>query len=256
MDINIKEIMELYKERTKKECYKIEIEENITPDIMDDKIGGIPYLPVGEEYPMDKNNNPMVLLIQINLKNIELEDYPKEGILEIFIDKECTWPCDYKVKYFKNITEYRTDLDKVDSENYIYEKPLKIKLTKDIEHMPLSDYRFYKTMSSVIKDATGITINNYFDMSDFFKENGYDMYDEVYKTNIFPGNLGGYADFTQSDPRPIKDAKDKVECLLKIDSNLGHGITIGDSGIIFSFISKEDIKSGNFENAIVDWDCC
>ena len=31
---------------------------------------------------------------------------------------------------------------------------------------------------------------------------------------------------------------------------------IGDSGIIFAFISKEDIESGNFENAIVDWDCC
>ena len=31
---------------------------------------------------------------------------------------------------------------------------------------------------------------------------------------------------------------------------------IGDSGIIFVFISKEDIKSGNFANAVVDWDCC
>ena len=57
-----------------------------------------------------------------------------------------------------------------------------------------------------------------------------------YDINIFPGNLGGYADFTQTDPRPIKDAENKEECLIKIDSNLGHGIMIGDSGIIFSFI--------------------
>ena len=252
----IEQIMELYKEKTKKDCYKIEIEEDTTPSIMDDKIGGIPYLPVGEDYPLDKNNNPMVLLIQINLNNIHLDNYPQEGILEIFIDKECSWPCDYKIKYFKNISEYRTDLMKLDSENYIYKKPLKIKLIKDIEHMPSTDYRFESVMSEVIKEITGIKIEEHSEISDFFEKNGCDMYDELNKINIFPGNLSGYADFTQTDPRPIKNEEDKLECLVKIDSNLGHGIMIGDCGIIFSFISKEDTKSGNFENAIVDWDCC
>ena len=252
----IEKIMELYKERTKKECYRIEIEEGITPNIMDDKIGGIPYLPAGEEYPLDKNNNPMILLIQINLENIKLDNYPQEGILEIFIDKECTWPCDYKIKYYRNITEYRKDFTEMNFENYIYDKPLKIKLIKDIEHMPLSDYRFSDVMSEVIKEIAGAEINNYSEVEEFFNKNGYDMYDELYKINIFPGNISGYADFTQTDPRTIKDAEGKVECLVKIDSNLGHGIMIGDSGIIFSFISEEDIKSGNFNNAIVDWDCC
>ena len=251
----IEEIMELYKKRTEKECYRIEIEENEMPDIMDDKIGGIPYFPEGEEYPLDKNNNPMILLIQINLANIQLEDYPQEGILEIFIDKECSWPCDYKIKYFKEIKEYRKDLSDMDLKNYIYDKPLKIKLIKDVEHMPLSDYRFAETMKEVIKEVTGTELNAYYDIDDFFEENGYDMYDELYKVNVFPGNLGGYADFTQSDPRLSEDFGEKEECLIKIDSNLGNGIMIGDSGIIFALISKEDIKSRNFENAVVDWDC-
>ena len=177
-------------------------------------------------------------------------------MIKIFIDKECTWPCDYKIRYYRNITEYRKNLTQIDSENYIYDKPLKIKLIKDIEHMPLSDYRFSDVMSEVIKEVAGVEINNYSEVEEFFNKNGYDMYDELYKINIFPGNISGYADFTQTDPRPIKDAEGKVECLVKIDSNLGHGIMIGDSGIIFSFISEEDIKSGNFNNAIVDWDCC
>ncbi len=106
----IEKNMELYKEKTKKECYRIEIEEGVIPNIMDDKIGGIPYLPVGEEYPVDKNNNPMILLIQINLKNIELENYPHEGILQIYIDKACSYPCNYKIRYYKNITENRENL--------------------------------------------------------------------------------------------------------------------------------------------------
>lgn len=252
----IEEILELYKERTQKECYRIEIEEDIVPSIMDDKIGGLPYLPVGEEYPVDKKGRPMILLIQINLENIKLENYPQEGILEIFIDKECSWPCDYKIKYFKDITEHRKDFSEIDFENYIYEKPLKIKLIKDIEHMPVSDYRFFKVMSQVIKEITGVELKNRFEIDKYFKEKGYDMYDELYKLNIFGGNLGGYADFTQSDPRPIKDFEEKNECLVKIDSYLGHGIMIGDSGIIFAFVSEEDIKSRKFDSAIVDWDCC
>ena len=252
----IEKIMDLYKSKTQKECYKFEIEEGVTPGIMDDKIGGIPYMPIGEDYPLDKNGNQMILLIQINLSGIELEDYPQEGILEIFIDKECSWPCDYKVRYYKEITNYREDLVDNYSDNYIYEKPLKIKLTKDIEHMPSSDYRFYDLMSEVIKEAVGVDAKGYTEITNFFKQNGCDLFDEVYKVNIFPGNLGGYADFTQNDPRPIENAKDATECLIKIDSNLGHGINIGDSGIIFVFISKENIKSGNFDKAIMDWDCC
>ena len=67
----------------------------------------------------------------------------------------------------------------------------------------------------------------------------WNIYDEMYKINIFPGNLSGYADFTQSDPRPIKNKEDKVECLVKIDSNLRHDITIGDSGILFSLLNMK-----------------
>lgn len=251
----IEKIIDLYKERTKKECYRIEIEEGVTPGIMDDKIGGIPYLPIGEEYPVDKNNNPMLLLIQINLENIKLDNYPNEGILEIFIDNDSDW--DYKIKYYRNITEYRKDLTEVDSEDYIYEKPLKIKLIKDIEHMPLSDYRFPNVIGKIIKEIAGIEANDYSEAAEFFEKNGYNMYNElVNKINIFPGNLSGYADFTQTDPRTFEDEEDKEECLVKIDSSLGHGIMIGDFGIIFSYISKEDIKAGNFDKAIVDWDCC
>ena len=252
----IEEIMRKYKERTKKDCYKIEIEEDVAPDIMDDKIGGIPYLPIGEEYPLDKNGNPMILLVQVDLKDIKLEGYPEKGILEIFIDRECSWPCDYAVKYFEQVADYRKDLAELNLNNGIYKKPLKIKLVKDVEHMPLSDYRFFDVMSEVVKEVANIEINNLSDLEDLFFENDSDIFEEMLDINIFPGNLAGYADFTQEDPRPLNDNGEKMECLIKIDSNLKHGIMIGDSGIIFSFITAEDIESGSFENAIVDWDCC
>ncbi len=76
MKEKFEKVIEMFKERTKKECYKIEVVDG-TPDIMDNKIGGIPYLPIGEEYPKDKNGTPLALLLQVNLKDIDLEDYPK-----------------------------------------------------------------------------------------------------------------------------------------------------------------------------------
>ena len=121
----IKEILELYKTKTAKECYKFEIQENEEPEILDNKIGGIPYLPIGEEYPLDKNGEPMILLVQINLENLELEDFPKEGVLEIFIDKDLNWPCDYQIRYFKNNLDYRKDFSDITLENNIYRKTFK-----------------------------------------------------------------------------------------------------------------------------------
>lgn len=251
----IKEILELYKTKTAKECYKFEIQENEEPGILDNKIGGIPYLPIGEEYPLDKNGEPMILLVQINLENVELEDFPKEGVLEIFIDKDLNWPCDYQIRYFKNNLDYRKDFSDITLENNIIEKPLKLILEKDIEHMPINDYRFADIMSEIISEVTGDEVNDFFDIEDYFEKNDTNMYDEFLHLNLFFGNLGGYADFTQSDPRPLQDNPEKTECLIKIDSNLADEIMIGDSGIIFSLISKNDIKHKNFKNAVVDWDC-
>ena len=65
---------------------------------MDNKIGGKPYLPIGEPYPTGKNGEKLPLLFQVNLKNIDLEGYPQEGILEFFMGDD--YPCEYKIKYF------------------------------------------------------------------------------------------------------------------------------------------------------------
>lgn len=192
---DIEKILELFKERTKKECYSFEIEEDM-PHILDNKIGGRPYIPLGEEYPLDKNGNPMVLLLQINLENIDLKNYNKEGILEIFVDRELSWPCEYKIKHFKNNLEYREDITEV--ENTIVQKPLKITLVKEVEHMPINDYRFVDTLSKIIEEVTGNKTNDVFEIEDFFTENDTDMYEEFLNMNILFGDFGGYADFTQT----------------------------------------------------------
>lgn len=254
MEEKFNKVIELFKEATKKDCYKIDlVDEN--PSITDDKLGGKPYLPVGEEYPKDKDGNNLALLLQVNLKNIELDGYPKKGVLEIFTDSNVDYPCQYAIRYFDEGLEYQTELPDVDISNYIVNKSYKINLTKDVCYMPINDYRFIKTFTPIVNNVFETELNNYGELDDYFGNFAwYDKLRDGYENHAI--TLGGYADFTQSDPRcDMKENKD--ECLFKLDSWGNHGkISIGDSGILFVLISQIDIENKNFKNAIVDWDCC
>ena len=54
MEEKILKLAEVFKEKTKKECYKVNVVDGEV-GILDDKLGGKPYLPVGEEYPKDES---------------------------------------------------------------------------------------------------------------------------------------------------------------------------------------------------------
>lgn len=253
MNEKFNNIIEKFKEFTKKDCFKIDIIDEI-PGIFDNKIGGNPYLPVGIEYPKDNGGNYMPLLLQINLKDIELDGYPKEGIVEIYTDKDVDYPCQYVVKYFKEGLEYQMELPQIDTSHYICKDSYKIKLSKDISYMPINDYRFKDIMCKIINEYYNLNLKTLKDIDDFFECD--DWYEKFEKNTANPLiTIGGYANFTQTDPREYR-FKDKEECLFKLDSYYNsRKFNIGDIGILFALISQEDIKNGNFENTVVDWDC-
>lgn len=113
--------------------------------------------------------------------------------------------------------------------------------------MSINDYRFLNIMINIVNKVYKTNIKNCIELDDFL--------DELYK-DCLPITIGGYPDFTQSDPRyDMKDNYD--EFVFKLDSNADYNkFMIGDSGILFALISQKDIEACNFENAIVDWDCC
>lgn len=256
MNENHKKIIELFKEKTKKDCYKVSLTEE-EPAILDDKIGGKPYLPVGEEWPKDKDGNELALLLQVNLKGIDLPGWPKEGILEIFTDRAVEWPCQYAVRYFAEGLEYQTELPEIDTSEYVIKTGCKITLAKDVCYMPYNDYRFAKAFTDAINEVAGTSLEaNYASIDDYFT-NDVDWYEMVFNDMPNPTiTIGGYADFTQTDPRERRD-DNKDECLFKIDSSENmRRIYIGDAGIMSAMISMADIENRNFGNALVDWDCC
>ncbi len=246
-------VIDLFKEKTKKDCYKIDLVVD-SPTILDDKIGGLPYLPIGEPYPKDKEGNNLALLLQVNLKNIDLPGYPKNGILEIFTDKDVKYPIEYVIKYFQEGLDYQTTLPQIDLSNYIVNTAYKIKLTKDVCYMPLNDYRFIKTFTPIVNKEFATNLSSYADLDKYFQD--FAWYDKVINSLNNPSiTIGGYADFVQYDPRSnIKENKD--ECLFKLDSWLDPSkFHIGDMGILSVLISNKDIEHKDFQRATIDYDC-
>ena len=250
LDIIINKI----KEETKKDCYSFKIIEG-KPEITDTKLGGNPYLPKGYEYPSDENGNPYALLLQINFKDIELDEYPKEGILELFVDSDLDYPSKYHVLYFDKIEkEIETEFPSVDLSFFMIHEEYKLELTKTTTYMPFNDYRFDKLLSKIAKEEFDLTINHLYTIEEDLNDN--EAFDYlVEKMPATYAEIGGYANFTQGDPREGTNSN-LTECIFKLDSYLDlHKVMIGDCGIAWLLISLEDLKNKNFENAKFDWDC-
>lgn len=259
MNKQLEQIISEYKRRTEQLCCVVDVKEDI-PHILDNKIGGMPYIPKGETYPLDSDGNPMALILQIACKDIEcLPNIPFNGIIEIFAKSKLEWPWEYTILYFPEGMEYRTDLPELNLKDFICTRGFKIDLTQGIAHMPLYDYRSDGILSEITKQITGKEINSWFDLNTLFSSRNHDdeatfLFAESLTTNRI--TIGGYADFTQEDIRP-REAKGMDICLFKLDSCADlKKFNIGDAGILSVLISETDLINRAFNKAVLTWDCC
>lgn len=259
MNEKLKNLIDCISEKTKQDCYVIDIIDE-KPGITDDKIGGIPYIPIGEDFPVDQNGNILALLLQVNCEHIDLEGWPKEGILEIFTDSELDYPSSCEIRLFKKDLPYRIDFPQIDFDYFIVTNKdgFKIKLTKDYCTMPIEDFRFDKIIEEISEDILGQKIYNIFGIQEAFPEEK-DFYDAYIKnTKHHNITIGGYPGFTQEDPREYEEEfKDKLYCIFKLDSAEDfHKFDVGDAGIFCTFINFDQFKNCNFDDAQNTWDCC
>lgn len=260
IEITKKKVQEMEKEKllrkiyneikriTSKKCYEIKVENN-KPDILDSKIFGKPYLPIGAEYPKNSKGEYLALLLQINFETIRLENYPQNGILQVFVDKNFFhYPVDYVIKYYENIEDtYQTNLPIIDASAFLVHEPMKISFLEGTTHMPLSDYRFENIAKEVYQKM---------EESKSIKFKKYELIDMLSDIVSYPyeGLIGGYADFSQFDIRKEKKNQNYTESIIKMDISLDKRFQ-GDGEIINVLISTEDLKNKKFENAILYYDC-
>jgi uncharacterized protein YwqG len=115
--------------------------------------------------------------------------------------------------------------------------PLTFSLAEEVA--PITDYRFYQHFGA-----------------DFFRQFGeqeWAVMGTFEKSLRAQGHkVGGYAYFTQDDPRRPEDP---MLLLLQLDSDETMDLMWGDMGVGHFFIREKDLLARDFSHVLYDWDC-
>ncbi len=237
--------------REKLEKYKLEtikilaqpIKNGQTLTITQSKFLGKPYIPTHKNYPMCTDGTPMIMFAQFNFAKIpEIENYPTSGILQFFIHpKNWNDTEEYKILFHENDKEdYHTNFDFLIPSLY-EECPIycehELTFKKEIEFGGRQDFNFNSRFDVDFPDLTEIEKE---EITDSFSAGGH--------------KIGGYATFTQEDPRMYEEHIKDTVLLFQIDTD--EQIMFGDAGIANVFININDLRNKNFNNAYFNWDCC
>lgn len=238
-------------------CLRITAKASDDLFLFDSKFGGHPYWPAGKPYPVDSDGQSLYLLAQLNFSQMPaLEGYPSKGILQFYLSADDLYgfnsdnPTDqrhFRVVYFADTTAMALDdftfLDAQARDSALpVSRPLQLQFTPDKDYYSFSDVRLPEAL---IDELLG---------EDLPVKGQRLPEDELVELYPDTGHkMGGYACFTQQDPRHDEAYKDYV-LLLQIDSQLPH-ICWGDVGVGHFFIHPDDLKRNDFSRVLYNWDC-
>jgi uncharacterized protein YwqG len=220
------------------------------------KVGGLPYLPMGQVWPTAPDGRELFFLAQINFAHMPpLAPFPTQGIVQFFIYDDDLYGMDFddghtpdtfRVVWHPTVVEddaqQRHDLDTLRDYDLLPHHPdesypLDFEVAE--EYLPPTDYQFAKRFGA-----------------DFFAQFGereWDVQEEYSKKVRSDGHkIGGYAYFLQDDPRKPKDP---MLLLLQLDSDELMDLMWGDMGVGHFFIRESDLVRGDFSRVLYDWDC-
>ncbi len=220
------------------------------------KVGGTPYMTKDAVWPCAPDGRELFFLAQINCADLPaLAPFPQEGMLQFFIHDDDLYGMDFDdgenpdtfrivfhPKVVRDQGALRTkfqlmrDYDELPhhpDESY----PLVFALSEEV--VPLSDYSFYQHFGD-----------------DFFRqfgENEWTLQEAFGKKVRADGHkMGGYAYFTQDDPRKTADP---MLLLFQLDSDERMDLMWGDMGVGHFFIRERDLVARDFSRVLYDWDC-
>lgn len=221
------------------------------------KVGGLPYWPLDMSWPTAPDGRNLFFLAQLNFAEMPpLPPFPTQGIVQFFIHDDDLYGMDFddgenpdtfRVIFHESVVETKTLLHTKTPSQQPDESllphhpdesyPLIFGLGQEV--VPVTDYQFYQHFGA-----------------DFFRQFGekeWDVMSELEKTLRAQGHkVGGYAYFTQDDPRK-KD--DPMLLLFQLDSDQVMDVMWGDMGVGHFFIREKDLIARNFSRVLYDWDC-
>jgi uncharacterized protein YwqG len=259
MALSLPESLEPFREqllKTKQPFVRLKAGPSRATAWWESKVGGFPYLPKGTDYPTAPDGRELFFLAQINFADMPaLPTFPRQGIVQFYVYDDDLYGMDFddgenpdtfRVLYHPQVTHDETALQTQFSLIRDYDllphhpetsHPLTFESAE--EYLPVTDYRFWQTFGQ-----------------DFFQQFGDSEWEvmEAYNKSVSAQGhkTGGYAYFTQDDPRR---AEDPMLLLFQLDSDEDMDLMWGDMGVGHFFIRENDLKAGDFSRVLYDWDC-
>lgn len=223
------------------------------------KLLHFPSIPKDFPYPVDSAGKYMIPLAQINFKECpKLEGLPDSGYLQFYIANNDVYglsfddqqtQSDFRVLYFKeeDVTDPHQDFsflaDIMNAEYTPVHSSHMLSFQLKQDYLGLGDYQSDKNTEPIMSQI----YKKYPTIEDKLTDI---MYDRFSGTGH---KVGGFAYFTQEDPRTYnKEWRDYI-LLFQLDSD--EEIMWGDVGVANFFIRPNDLADLNFSNIIYNWDC-
>ncbi|MBE6901715.1 MAG: DUF1963 domain-containing protein [Ruminococcaceae bacterium] len=259
--------------------------------VFDSKLGGTPYFPKNMEYPTvregELQGRPLRLLAQLNFGTLpHIEGFPEKGILQFFAGcadddvvgmdfKDGFNQNGFRVIYHADIIADESllisdaDMPEYDEDEF-WAFPFKGEFllkasAPEFGAISSADYRFEDTVVKCYNQLFGGEIVSIFG-SERSGKLGLRMVDEQLYDALYDAadgglgcHIGGYAYFTQEDPRGYNEDYAKCDTLLFQLDTEGDGedeIMWGDCGVGNFFINSDDLKNLDFSRVLYNWDCC
>ena len=238
---------------------KLKPELKDTETIWTSKFGGKPYWPKKMKYPESDSGEKLILLAQINFSELpSLPDFPKEGILQFFIQDDDVYGMDFDKpieELVKFPSGYRVIYHQIVEEN-IDLLEMELPAANRDSYLPISrEYRLKSEAVTEIPSPTDYRFEKYAQDPFEYEE---ELAEYIYDNFSSEGSkLGGYANFIQEDPR-ISGEHDDWVLLFQMDSEFfdeGDEIMWGDVGVANFFIEKDALKNNDFSRVWYNWDC-
>jgi len=232
---------------------RITAQPNAETGLLQSKFGSQPYWPKAEDYPKDAKGNPLHLLAQINWAEVPpITGFPEKGLLQFYVADDAMYgmnlddladQANFRVVYFAAFDESTalTDFSFLDT-------------PKDFPLTQAFALHFEEKQAPVAPED--IAFEQVFESSPY---GFFEQFDEAVKEEYMAlataqgHKIGGYAHFTQEDPRFWEEGYEAYQLLLQIDSE-GEGINWGDRGIANFFIKPDDLQALDFSKVLYHWD--
>lgn len=244
-----------------------------TVTYLNSKFGGDFYLPQGKKIPVSPEGEELKFLAQINFSETEpLEGFPKQGILQFFIDTDENCFFDkledeqlkkelYEIRYYPNpdkTLQQTISYDKKDKNtNYLRTSWMEGKMSfqKEQEILNLSIYMDseapWKELGSSLRKK----------LPSLILKAGYDLENDEEDTDEFFwdfGNwgckAGGYPAVRQGDIRDdYEEYKSYTTLLFQYDFTTREELE--EDTFVF-FIKPEDLEACRFDNVLLYWHNC